>query len=261
MIRALQLLYEYRRVLYATSITDIRARYMGTMFGSVWTVLYPFLFLTLYAFVYVAVLQIRLQQYTPLEYVLLIFAGLIPFIGFAESLGPATTAVVSNKSLLKNTMFPVELLPVKAVFTSSVSMIVGLIGILLVLWGRGHFVLTQLLVPLVFAVQIIFSIGLGWLLAALNVFFRDIAQTIGVIVLFLMLFSPIGYTKDMIPASMLPVMKINPLYYLIDLYRSVLIDGIAPVTTFIWFGAGSLALFFLGYTLFMRLKPVFGEYV
>lgn len=256
-----RLIFEHRRVLYATSLTDIRARYMGTIIGLLWSVLYPFLFLGIYAVTYSVILRVRLPQYSSLEYVLLIFAGLIPFLGFSEALSATAMAVVGNKNLLKNTLFPIELLPVKAVITSSVTMVVGLIGILATLWSVGNFSVLQPTVILILLVQIVFSIGLGWVLAALTVFFRDIVQIINVAVLLLMLFSPIGYTNDMIPKRMLPIMEINPLYYLIDLYRSVLIDHRFPIETFSLFTAGSVVLFVLGYVLFCRLKPVFAEYV
>jgi lipopolysaccharide transport system permease protein len=170
-------------------------------------------------------------------------------------------AVVGNKNLLRNTMFPIELLPIKAVITSSVSMTVGLLGLLISLWSRGHISVVQLGVIPIFLVQLVFSAGLGWVLAAMTVFFRDIVQILNVLVLFLMLFSPIGYTKDMIPPAMLPIMRVNPLYYLIDLYRSTLIDDVLPWAELTLFGASSFVLFAFGYTLFQRLKPVFAEYV
>ena len=140
-------------------------------------------------------------------------------------------------------------------------MTVGLFGLLVALWSRGHFSPVQFGVVLIFALQLVFSIGLGWVLAALTVFFRDIAQILNVLVLFLMLFSPIGYTADMIPKAMLPIMQFNPLFYLIELYRSTLIDNVMPWRTLFLFGASSFVLFAVGHTVFMRLKPVFAEYV
>ena len=258
---AFRVLYEHRYMLYATTLNDIRARYTGTFLGLLWAAIYPFLFLSLYALVYTMILKVRLEQYTSFEYVLLIFAGLIPFIGFAEALSLSTVSVVTNKGLLRNTIFPVELLPAKAVLTSSVSMTVGLIGLITILWARGEFSVVQLAVLPVLAMQLLFSIGLGWILAALNVFFRDIGQIMGVIVLFLMLVSPIGYTRDMIPSGMMPLLYPNPLFYLIELYRSILIFGTVPWTFALVFLLLSVGIFVLGYTLFRRLKPVFSEHV
>ena len=141
-----RLLLRYRHILYATTLVEIRSRYIGTLFGLTWAVLYPFLFLGLYGVVYGLILQIRLERYTSVEYILIMFAGLIPFIGFSEALGASSGSVSGNKPLIKNTMFPIELLPVKAVIASSVSMTIGLCGLLLALWVRGNFGLTQILI-------------------------------------------------------------------------------------------------------------------
>ena len=261
MLEALTVLRKHRHTLFATTMNEIRARYVGSTLGMAWAVIYPFMFLALYAVVYTLILRVRLEQHTSIEYVLLIFCGLIPFIGFSEALTASTTAVVSNKGLLKNTMFPIELLPVKAVLSSSVSMTVGLGGLIVALWLQGRGSALHLLIIPVVLLQWLFSIGLAWLLSALTVFFRDITQIMGVFVLFLMLISPIGYTRDMIPAGMLPLIYPNPLYYLIEVYRQLLFFGVVPWSMLAVLVGLSAIAFVGGYALFNRLKPVFSEYV
>ena len=78
MIDAFDLIYRHRHILYATSVMDIRTRYIGTLFGIVWAGLYPFLFLGIYASVYAFILGVRFGELTPFQYVLLVFSGLIP---------------------------------------------------------------------------------------------------------------------------------------------------------------------------------------
>lgn len=260
-IAAFDLLYRHRHILYATSVTEIRSRYVGTLFGLAWAVLYPFLFLGLYASVYAFILGVRFGELTPVQYVLLVFAGLIPFIGFSEVLGVSVSSVVANKHLIKNTMFPIELLPVKSVVASSVSMTVSLIGLVLALWCRGDFSPTQFLIVPIFALQIMFSVGVAWLLSSLNVFFRDVAQFVGVLVLFLMIISPIGYTRDMIPHQILPLVYANPLFYAIELYRQVLLSHTVSPSFLAAYAVIAVGTFWLGFELFSRLKPVFAEYV
>jgi lipopolysaccharide transport system permease protein len=261
MISALRLLFRSRRVLYATTIVEIRSRYVGTAVGLSWAILYPFLFLGLYASVYALILQVQLEKYTPFEYILMIFGGLIPFIGFSEVLGSSVSSVVSNKHLIKNTMFPIELVPVKSVVSSSLSMTVGIAGLLLALWGHGDFHVTQILIIPLLLLQMIFAVGVGWILSAINVFLRDTAQAIGILVLFLMIVSPIGYTREMIPRQLLALAYLNPLFYVIELYRQVLIFGVFSVRFWAFFTVIALATFWIGYEMFRRLKPVFAEYV
>lgn len=255
------LLFRCRHILYATTLVDIRSRYSGTVFGLGWMILYPFLFLGIYAVVYSLILRVRLPQYSSVEYILLIFAGLIPFIGFSDALSTTAVSVSNSKQLIKNTLFPIELVPVKAVLTSSPSMAVGVAGLMVTLWIRGEFHIIQILIlPLLF-LQMIFSIGIGWILSAINVLIRDTAQAIGIFVLVLMVVSPIAYTRDMIPHQMLLVAYVNPLFYIIELYRQVLVYGI--VSWRFWLALVIMAgvTFAVGYRIFQRLKPTFAEYV
>lgn len=226
-----------------------------------WSIIYPLIFLSLYAVVYILILRIKLQLFTPFEYVLLIFSGLIPFLGFSEALSTGVGSVISNRGLIKNTLFPIELIPVKAVLASSVTMMVGLVTLLAILFLRGHFHLTQLMIPIIIILQLIFTIGIVWLLSALNVFFQDLGQLIGIIVLFLMLVSPIAYTLDMVPESLLPLMYPNPLFYMIMLYRGSIIVNEIPWDLFFMFSIISATTFAVGYYVFSRLKPLFADYV
>ncbi|MFQ5991842.1 MAG: ABC transporter permease [Nitrospiraceae bacterium] len=261
MITSLQFLFRHRRILWSTTVNDIRGRYAGTVLGIAWTVLYPLLFLGLYVVVYTMIFKIRIGGVTNFEYVLLIFSGLIPFFGLSEALGIGVGSVLSNRGLIKNTLFPIELIPVKAVLVGSLSMLIGLTLLLILLWVRGTVHLSQLFTPAILALQILFTIGLIWPLSALNVFLRDLGQVTSVMVLFLMLVSPIAYTVDMVPSELMPYMYLNPLHYLIMLYRECIVVGTVPVKYFIVFSFISLTTFWLGHYVFSRFKEIFVEHV
>lgn len=260
-MQAIASLLRHRHVLFATTLNEIRARYSGTVLGLAWAAAYPFLFLGLYATVYAYILGVRIENMGPLDYVLLVFTGLIPFIGFSEALTMSVPSVVANKHLLRNTLFPIELLPVKAVLASSLSMSIALVGLLLTFWIQGRFSAAHVgLLPVVL-LQIAFSIGLAWILSALTVFFRDISHIVGIIVLFLMIISPIGYTSEMIPAPLKAMAYANPLYYIIEMYRQIFFHGTLSPFLFGGFALATAVLFTVGYALFTRLKPVYVEYV
>ena len=261
MINAFKLIHHHRQILKAISINEIRSKYIGTTLGLAWCFIYPLLFLGLYAVVYTLILKVRVANMSTVDYVLLIFSGLIPFLGFSEALSTGVSSVVANRGLIKNTLFPIELIPVKAVLSSSTTMLVGLCLLLPILWFKHGFLASQLLLPVIIFLQLIFSCGLIWLLSALNVFFRDLGQIIAVVILFLMLISPIGYTIDMIPTQLMSLMYPNPLYYLIMLYRECLISGNIPIHLSIIFTIIALVFFVVGYYVFSRLKMVFADYV
>jgi lipopolysaccharide transport system permease protein len=254
-------LYQYRRVLLATTMNEIRARYAGTALGLVWAVLYPFLFLGLYAVVYILILRVRAGELAPIDYVLLIFSGLVPFLGFAEALGSGIPAVIANKNLVRNTLFPLELIPARNVLAATFTLTIGLSLLHIVIWLKGDFYSTQLFTPVIVILQVMFTLGLIWFLSALTVFIKDLAQIVGVLVLFLMLASPIAYTDAMIPDRIRPFMYFNPLYFMIELYRGAIFEGRIDWGLALRFSLLSCASFVFGFWFFSRLKPLLADYV
>jgi lipopolysaccharide transport system permease protein len=255
------LLWRNRSVVRSTVLYDLRQRYGATALGLGWTVLYPILFLGLYSIVYDLILQIRIPGKSSFEYVLIIFSGLIPFLGFSEALGSGVNSIVDNRSLVKGSIFPLELIAVKAVLVSSVTMLVGLVLLMSILIWRGETQWSQLMIPVIIIIQYLFSTGIVWLLSVINVLFRDTNNLVSPLILFLMLVSPIGYTIDMIPQSLMPIMYVNPLYYLIFIYRLSINEGVVPWGFLCGFALISLAIFLLGFHVFRRLKGVFADHV
>jgi lipopolysaccharide transport system permease protein len=261
-MKALRLLWFHRRMLWATTVNDIRSRYRGSVLGLVWMVLYPALFLGTYASVFILVLKVRVGFMTTPEYISLIFCGLIPFLGFSESLGAGVGAVVSQAGLVKNTLFPIDLVPAKVTLASHVTEVVGILvlGGVLTVQGRAGWYIG--LIPVVFVLQLLLTLGIIWLLSALNVFFRDLSIMVSVLILLLMMASPIGYTEEMIPEGLRVIARLNPLYYLIGTYRELMIFNRPPPLQ-LWGPLVGLSIgsFTCGHWVFSRLKPIFADYV
>lgn len=261
MFGALRSLFAHRRVLFATVIDDLRKRYSATILGVAWNVVQPLLFLSLYAFVYVKIFRISVAEFSSVEYVLIIFTGLVPFLAFSEAMTTGAGAVVDNRALVKNTMFPIELAPVRVVLVSMAGMMVALAMLLGVLAGRGELHWTQLLLPFAMLLHVAFMIGFVWLLSVAAVFFRDILNLVHPLNLLLMLISPIGFTRDMIPAEMMPLMHPNPLYYIIMIYRDLLYFGEVPWDLVGVFAALAVVSLTAGYFAFTRLKVLCADYL
>lgn len=258
---AIKTLYQHRRLLLATVRQGLKARTSGNVLGTVWLVLYPLLFLLMYAVVFAHILQVRLPGMGTADYVLTIFCGLVPFLAFSEAFGVGTPSLVANRGLLRNTLFPVELVVAKDVLVGHASMGLGM----LMVWGAciyaGNFYLSHVVFPLIFLLQIAMALGLIWITATLTIFFRDLQQATPIIILFMMLVSPIAYTHDMVPEGLKPLLDINPLARLMFLYRAVLLDGQLPVVDFLIFAGMALFVFFAGFAFITRLKPLFADYV
>jgi len=258
----IRLLWKHRALLLQTTRNDIRARYAGSVLGLAWLLFYPLLFLGTYALVYIFVFKVRFALFNSNEYVVLIFCGLIPFLGFAEALGTGVSSVSSNANLIKNTLYPIELIPVKAVLASQCTQIAGLIMLLVTVGLLGRLTWWALLLPLIWMLQICFTTGLIWILSSLNVLARDLQNIVGILVLILMMASPIAYTADMIPARLRPLLGINPLYYMIISYQECLMLGRWPSQGVLWVLAGlAIGGFWGGHWFFCRMKRVFVDNV
>lgn len=254
-------IYNHRKTIWSTTLYDIKTKNAGSALGYVWLVLYPILFLGMYALVYLMIFKIRLQMLSPYEYVLLIFCGLIPFLSFSESLSRGVTAVTANTNLIKNTLFPIEFIPINIVISSQVILFVGFFILSIILLFLGKLGWNYWFLFIVIVEQMLFMIGLVWIVSAINVFFKDFGQIISVVILMLMMISPIAYTEDMIPEGLRMILYFNPLYYLIMLYQKILMFNTLDLKLFSIFTILSILHFVLGYHFFTKIKGVFSDYV
>jgi lipopolysaccharide transport system permease protein len=251
----------HRRVLMAAVQQGLRDRTIGSTLGVIWLAVYPLIFLAMYTLVFVEVLQVRVPNLGTPAYIVAIFCGLVPFLAFTEGFAAATTSIVSNGSLVRNTLFPIELIPFREVVVGHVSMGIGMIMVWIAALAQVGPHWSQLSLPLIFILQIIMTAGFGWIAATLNVFFRDVGKLVPILTLFLMLVSPIGYTADMVPAGLRPWLGVNPLALLIDAYRTVLLAGAVPVAEVARIAALAIMMMLAGYYLLIRLKSMFSDYV
>ena len=254
-------LIKHRHILYSTVMQGLKKRTSGNVLGALWLLLYPLLFLGMYSLVFVQILQVRIPGLGTSDYILVVFSGLVPFLAFAEAFGAGTVSIVGNRDLLMNTLFPIELVVAREVLIGHTTM--GM-GMLLLRGAVLHFDSlrwTHLLVPLIYLLQIMMVLGLVWITASLTVFFRDFQQAIPILVLFLMMISPIGYTSEMVPEGLQGVLLFNPLAWLMELYRACLMKGVVPLEQLGLFALFACTLFALGGALVLRLKPLFADYV
>ncbi|MFN5304280.1 MAG: ABC transporter permease [Pseudanabaena sp.] len=256
------MLWQYRNILYQTTINDIRTRHAGSVLGVFWLLIYPLLFLGTYAIVYIYIFKVRFQLFNSNEYVALIFCGLIPFLGFSEAISLGVPSVVSSANLIKNTLFPIELVPVKAVLIGQATQVVGMGMLLVVLLFLGKLSIWSPFFLLAWICQLLFSIGLIWILSSLNVYIRDIQNIVAVLILVLMMLSPIAYTEEMVPEGLRSLLALNPLYYMIMSYQSLLMLGqFPPLRIAIPFVSISFLIFVLGYWFFDRMKQLLSDHV
>lgn len=256
------LITNYWGMLVRATVGDLKRRYAGSLLGIGWTILTPFVLLVIYAVIYLVIFQVRAPNLTPIKYVLLIFSGLIPFLMTSEAITTAVNSIVADQAILTNTVFPVDLLPVKSVFSSQVTMIVGMLATLTALIFTRDVSWAALLLPVIWLFHILAIIGFAWICALANLALRDIGNIINLGMVVIMVLTPIAYTREMVPPNLKLLLLVNPLAYFVLAYQDVLVMGRIPEAgTVIFIIVFSVGFFILGGWLFNRMKQVMLEYV
>ncbi len=243
------------QILWATTMIELRKRYAGTFLGPLWFVLYPAMFLSMYLFLYMVVFKVRFPQLGEFSYVVFIFTALVPYIALMECATFATSIIRQNIHLIKNVMVPVDLIPARVALMSSLAQIPGM-AIILLLSGIDQSLSWKVLIlPLIIVLQFIFFLGIAYLLSALGGLLPDLAAAINIILIFLLFVSPIAFTPDMVPESARLVIELNPVTYLIGMFREVLLEHqTLSVTRLAGFGVGACLLLVLSRGFFNRYK-------
>jgi lipopolysaccharide transport system permease protein len=261
MLAPFQAIFRHHAILVRTTWVDIKAAYAGSVLGIIWVIMGPLLMLSVYALTYAVIFKVRIPTLSTTEYVLYVFCGIVPFLAFAQSLSAGTLSLSSNRAVMLNTVFPAEMIPLRSVLVGSASMLSGTMILLFsdIMWSKPSPLF--LLIPIVMVFQIMFSVGICWMLSLVALLVRDLAQLIYFITMMLLIITPIAYTPDMIPDGMKTLMLFNPLYYFVTCFQYIIIlDQVPPTDTLIIGAAVSLAFFTLGYSVFHRSKQVFYDF-
>ena len=261
LIHPFALLYHQRRLITTSTAAEIRRKYAGFLLGGWWLVLSPLLMLAVYVVLYLYILRLQPAHLTREQYVLFMFCGLVPYFSIADGLTAGMGALLANRSILKSTVFPGEILPVRSVLASAVSFAIGLALLLAGAAAAGRVTPWLLALPVVAALQVLFVIGLAWVLSLVVMVLRDLQNVIGFVLMALLLISPIAFTPDMLPAALRWVLWANPLSYFMLAYQSLLVHGTAPdAGVLAVIAAVSLSTFVAGHAFFAAARRVILEY-
>jgi lipopolysaccharide transport system permease protein len=259
--RPLHLIFKYRKILAAVTRVELAKRYSGSILGAFWVLLYPCLLLSMYLFVYSVVFRMQFAGSSRMDYVIYVFCGLIPFIGFMEGVTSGCVAIKQNIHLIKNVMLPIELIPLRYVTMSMVSELIGLgllVGLIVVNGSAG---LNLLGLPLVILLQFMLLTGIVWFIAPLAVVFPDTSYFVNLFVLLLMFVSPIGYQPDMVQGFFRFALYLNPVYYMTEVFRGTAIAGHGlSFQLLAIYIVISVMTFFAGSLFFVRFKKVVVDY-
>ena len=258
-------LLEHRLLITQFVKRSVLERYRGSFLGVFWSLITPLLMLGVYSFVFTIVFKARWGVETGAkgEFAIILFSGLILHSFFTDILNRAPTIIVENINFVKKVIFPLEvfapIISFTALFQLLISSIVLVAGIYFV---YGAIPVTILYAPIIILPLFVLAIGLAWMLAAIGVYIRDIAQFMGIISTLLLFLSTIFYPASILPPIMQKIIYLNPLSFIVEQLRAVVITGGAP--DWYWLGvysSVSAVIFVLGYVLFQKMRKGFADVI
>ena len=257
-------LWRNRQLIAQMTQREVMGRYKGSIMGLAWSFFNPVFMLTVYTFVFSVIFKSRWGvggEESKTQFAMVLFVGMIVHSLFAEVLNRAPGLILANVNYVKKVVFPLETLPVitmgAALFHTFISLAVLLLAFV-VFNGSLHW--TAIFTPLVLLPLVILTLGLAWMLASLGVFLRDVGQTIGIITTVMMFLAPVFYPITAIPEEFRSWLLANPLTFIIEQAREVLIWGNSPD----WVGLGIYLLVasvvaWAGYAWFQKTKKGFAD--
>ena len=258
-------LWRNRQLIVQMTKREVVGRYKGSAMGLAWSFFNPVLMLVVYTFVFSEIFQSRWGGIggddSKTQFAVVLFVGMIVLNLFSEVINRAPSLILANVNYVKKVVFPIEILPVitmgAALFHSLISL-----GVLLAAFAlfNGYLQWTAVFIPLVLLPIVILTLGLAWLLASLGVFLRDVGQTIGIITTVLMFLSPVFYPVTAVPERFRPFIMSNPLTFIIEQAREVLIWGHLPN----WMGLGiytvaATVVAWIGFAWFQKTRKGFAD--
>lgn len=256
-------LWRNRELIKASAKREVLGRYRGSFLGLLWSFFNPLFMLAVYTFVFSVVFKARwnVESDSKTEFALVLFAGLIVFNLFGETINRSPSLVLNNPNYVKKVVFPLEILPVvtllSALFHGLISLGVWLLAHLL-FFGLPH--ATALYLPLIILPFMLFVMGLSWGLASIGVFLRDVSQFIGTIITVLMFMTPIFYPVTALPEEFRQWLYFNPLTPVVEQARDVLYWGKSPDFSLLGiYTMVSAIIAWLGFAWFQKTRKGFAD--
>lgn len=240
---------------------DLRDRYTGQFLGIVWAYGHPLLLMMVYTFLFAYVFPTRFGAGASMQdFSVNVLAGVLPWLAFQDALSRSTTTLMAQSNLVKQIVFPIEVLPLKTAFSSALPYCFGLLFV--VGYAAWHGTLTWFSLSLIFVVlfQLIAMVGVSFMLAAISVFFRDIKDFVQFFCAVNLFAQPILYNPSAVPDFLLTIFKCNPFSYLTWCWQDALYNG-GFVHSAAWIVLPIISLLSLiaGWSLFQKLKNYFGD--
>lgn len=259
----LGLLSRYRALMLEMTRREISTQYAGQVIGTLWAIGHPLFMMALYVFVFGVVFKQRIggTYELPLDYTAYILTSLVPWLAFQQAMSRSCSALTGHANLVKQVVFPIEILPATIVLSGFLPLGVGVVVLVIyVLFVHSGLHATYLLLPVLVLLQAAAMLGVAMAFSAIGAFLRDLKDLVQMFTTAGVYLMPAFYLPQWVPDMFKPVLYLNPFSYMIWCYQDALYFGrFEHPWAWVAFCAGSLLSFAVGYRLFRRLKPHLGN--
>ncbi len=251
-------IWRYRELFYILSWRDVKVRYKQTVIGAAWSIIRPLLTTIIFYIVFSRIAKLQNPGKAP--YILMIFAGMLPWQFFSNALSEASNSLIGNSNLITKVYFPRMIIPASSVITSLVDFgITFLMMIVMMVWYQFAPGWHILLLPVFILLAFTFAFGIGLFLTALNVKYRDFRYIIPFIIQFGLYITPIGFSSGIVPEKWRALYSLNPMVGVIDGFRYCLLGDTIQWRSFLFSFLISLFFLFLGVFYFRKMEKTFAD--
>jgi ABC-type polysaccharide/polyol phosphate export permease len=240
------------------AVRDVEVRYKHSLLGLYWAIINPLVTAAIFGFVFGVIFHASSK---PIPYVVFLLTGLTFWNFFANGVMSATTSVSGNAALLAKIYFPRVVLPTAAVLARLIDFAFSAFVLLVfILIYRVPVHWTAVFILPFLGLQVLFTLGVGYVVAALNVLYRDMSQLMGLVLMMWMYFSPVMYAATTLSPSLQAPLYVNPMGAILQAERDLIFTGSLTHPVYLWISLTWTAFFFVGgLTVFKRIEPLFAE--
>lgn len=250
--------YRYRELIWALTAKELKVRYKRSVLGFLWALLNPALMMVVLTLVFSTIMKFPIPHYS-----IFLLSVLLPWTFFSQSLSYAVDSIVGNGELIKKVAVPKLVFPIAALGSNIVNLLLSMIPLAILVPLMGHpFYKTWLYLPIPMVALIIFTAGMTFFFAAANVYYRDVAHIVQILLSAWFYFTPIIYALDFIPAQYQWIFKLNPMIYMVNGFRLAVYYGVLPKWPSIAMSfASAFGMLFIGFSVFRKFQDDFVFYV
>lgn len=259
LIHQARIIWRYRELIRVLAVRNVKVKYQRSALGLLWTLLNPLLMLLILMAVFTHIVRIPIPAYWAF-----LLSGYFVFHCVSQIMSASSLVYLEHATMVRSIAFPIEAPVVAAALSRLFEFMIelGLTLVLIILFRHGGIPVSFLLIPWLLLLLLLLTLGLAMPVAALSVFYYDVRHMLPALLAALFYISPVFYSVDMVPETLLPIYYINPIAHLLNIFHTVLYDGVMPsVLSLVTATALMAATFVVGYALFNRSKHLFAEVV